>query len=174
MTLEFGAPWSRSLKTGSAVAVVILAGVATAGILMPGRLLLARCLMVGLPFVVLASAFLSMVSGYTLSAAALEVQRPLWSTTFPLADLLSVAGDSAAFAGALRLFGNGGIFSFTGFFWSRRLGCYRALATDPARAVILKFRRRTLIITPDDAQRFIVRVRTHLATAEWPLKTSDL
>lgn len=168
MTLDFGAPWSRSLKTASALAVVMLAGVATTGILMPGRLALARCLMVGLPPVVLASAFLSTVSSYGLSAAALEVRRPLWATTFPLADLVSVAGDSAAFAGALRVFGNGGLFSFTGFFWSRRLGFYRALATDPARAVVLKFRRRTLVITPDDTQRFIVRVRTYLATAERP------
>jgi hypothetical protein len=163
MTLEFGAPWSRSLKTGSSFAVIVLAGIGAAGMLMlPERMLLERWLMVALPLIVLTSAFLSMVSGYTLTAAALEVQRPFWSTAFPLAELLSVAGDPEAFAGALRLFGNGGIFSFTGYFWSRKLGCYRALATDPARAVILKFRRRTLVISPGDTQHFIVRVRTHL------------
>jgi PH (Pleckstrin Homology) domain-containing protein len=165
MTLEFGAPWSRSLKTASVLAGFLFVGMATAGILiMPTRLAAARFFLVGGPLVALASAFLTMVSGYTLTAAALEVRRPLWSTVFPLADLQSVAGDAKAFSGAFRLFGNGGLFSFTGFFWSRRLGCFRALATDPARAVILKFRRRTLVITPDDTQRFIVRVRTHLAT----------
>jgi hypothetical protein len=166
MTLEFGAPWSRSLKAASGFAVVVLAGVAAAGILvMPARMLLARCMMVGVPVSVLAIAFLSIVSGYTLTATQLEVERPLWSTAFPLAQLLSVAGDAEVFKGSLRLFGNGGIFSFTGFFWKRGLGCFRSFATDPARAVVLKFRKRTIVVTPDDPLRFIVRVRTHLATA---------
>ena len=165
MALEFGAPWSRSLKAGSVFAVVMLASVAGAGIfVMPARMLLARCMMVGVPASVLAIAFLSIVSGYTLTATQLEIERPLWSTVFPLAQLLSVAGDAEVFKGSLRLFGNGGIFSFTGLFWKRGLGLYRAFATDPGRAVILKFRKRTVVITPADPLRFIVRVRTHLAT----------
>jgi hypothetical protein len=166
MALEFGAPWSRSLKTASGFAVIMLAFVAAAGILIvPARMLLARCMMVGVPLTVLAIAFLSIVSGYTLTAVALEVQRPLWRTAFPLAELVSAAGDAEVFKGSLRLIGNGGIFAFTGFFWKKRLGCYRAFATDPARAVILKFRKRTIVVTPDDPQRFIVRVRTLIATA---------
>jgi hypothetical protein len=169
MTLEFGAPWSRSLKTASIFAVVVLVGVATVGVvILPARLPLARLLLAALPLIILGSAFLSSVSGYTLTATALEVARPFGRTAFPLADLVSVGGDAAPFSGALRLFGNGGIFSFTGYFWSRRLGRFRALATDPARAVILKFRRCTLVVTPDDTQRFIVRLRTHLANAARP------
>jgi hypothetical protein len=165
MALEFGAPWSRSLKAASGFAVVTLAGVAAAGIfVMPARMLLARCMMVGVPASVLAIAFLSIVSGYTLTATQLEIERPLWSTVFPLAQLLSVAGDAEVFKGSLRLFGNGGIFSFTGLFWKRGLGLYRAFATDPARAVILKFKKRTIVVTPADPLHFIVRVRTHLAT----------
>jgi hypothetical protein len=166
MVLEFGAPWSRSLKAASSCAVVMLAGVAAAGILvMPARMLFARCMMVGVPVSVLAIALVSIVSGYTLTATQLEVKRPLWNTVFPLAQLMSVVGDAEVFKGSLRLFGNGGLFSFTGFFWKRGLGCFRSFATDPARAVVLKFRKRTIVVTPDDPLRFIVRVRTHLATA---------
>jgi hypothetical protein len=167
MALEFGAPWSRSLKAASVFAVVTLALVATTGLLvMPERFMLARSMMVGVPLGVLTIAFLSVVSGYTLTATQLEIRRPLWNTVFPLVELLSVGGDAEVFKGALRLFGNGGIFSFTGFFWKRGLGCYRSFATDPARAVILKFRARTIVVTPDDPQRFIVRVRTHLANRD--------
>jgi hypothetical protein len=167
MTLEFRAPWSRSLKAASLFAVVVFATVLAAGILvMPARLLLARCMMIGLPLIVLSIAFLSIVSGYTLTATQLEIERPFWSTAFPLAQLLSVAGNAEVFKGSLRLFGNGGIFSFTGLFWKRGVGCYRSFATDPARAVILKFEKRTIVVTPDDTQRFIVRVRTHLANRE--------
>ena len=159
MALEFGAPWSRSLKAASLIAVAMLAVLAAAGMfVMPARLLLVRCVMIGLPIVVLAIAFVSMVSGYTLTATQLEVERPLWNTVFPLAEFLSVAGDQEVFKGSVRLFGNGGIFSFTGFFWKRGLGCYRAFATDPGRAVVLKFRNRIIVITPDDPLRFIVRV----------------
>ena len=166
MALEFGAPWSRSLKAASLFAVLMLAVIAAAGMfVMPARMLLARCVMVGLPIIVLAGAFLSIVSGYKLTATQLEVERPLWTTAFPLAQLLSVAGDQDVFKGSIRLFGNGGIFSFTGFFWKRGLGCYRAFATDPGRAVVLKFRHRIIVVTPDDPQHFIVRVRTHLASA---------
>jgi hypothetical protein len=166
MALEFGAPWSRSLKVASLLAVVMLTVVAAAGMFaMPAPLLLVRCGMIGLPIGILAINFLSMVSGYTLSATQLEVERPLWNTVFPLAQLVSVAGDQEVFKGSLRLFGNGGLFSFTGYFWKRGLGCYRAFATDPGRAVVLKFRNRIIVITPDDPLRFIVRVRTHLASA---------
>ena len=167
MALEFAAPWSRALKTASVFAVVTLLGVAAAGLLVvPERLLLARSMLVGLPLGVLAIAFLSSVSGYTLTATQLDIERPLWSTAFPLVELLSVGGDADVFKGSLRLLGNSGIFSFTGLFWKRGLGLYRAFATDPARAVILKFKKRTIVVTPADPQRFIVRVRTHLANRE--------
>jgi polyferredoxin len=164
MALEFGAPWSRSLKTGSAVAVVVLVAVTAAGIfLMPTRVPIARLTMIVLPMALLALAFVSMVSGYTLDSTTLTVKRPFWTTVIPLSALVSVAGDAEAFKGSVRLFGNGGFFSFTGLFWNRKLGCYRAFATDPARAVVLKFAKRTIVITPDDTLHFIVRIRTHLA-----------
>jgi hypothetical protein len=164
MVQEFRAPWSRSLKVASRIAVILLLGIAVVGfLLLPARLPLLRALVIALPACILASGLLFMVSGYSLTASALEIERPLWSTTFLLSDLVSVAGDAEALQGALRLFGNGGLFSFTGIFWKRKVGLFHAYGTDPGRAVILKFRQRTIVITPDDPQRFIVRVRTHLA-----------
>lgn len=165
MALEFGAPWSGSLKTASGLAVLVLAGMAAADVLiMPARFALVRCLMLALPASALALGLLGMVSGYTLTATHLQVRRPLWSTAFALTQLIAVVGDAQVFKGSVRLFGNGGLFSFTGLFWKRKLGCYRAFATDPSRAVILKFRTGTIVVTPDDPQRFIVRLRTYLAS----------
>jgi hypothetical protein len=169
MALEFGAPWSRSLKTASIISLALLALIAAIGLLgLPARVLPARILMIAVPVGVLAIAFLSIVSGYSLSASELQVQRPLWNNSFALAELVEVTGDAQAFKGALCLFGNGGLFSFTGYFWTRKLGFYRAFATDPQRAVVLKFGRRTIVITPDDPLRFIVRTRTHLASRNPP------
>jgi hypothetical protein len=168
MMLEFGAPWSRALKTTSLVSTCLLALIALGGALWaPSRAVWpARALMIALPLGGFAAGLLSIVRGYGLSARVLEVRRPLWSRSFALAELQSVNGDPEVFKGALRLFGNGGLFAFTGYFWKRRLGLYRAFATDPERAVVLKFTRRTIVITPDDPLRFIVRARTHLSHRE--------
>lgn len=166
MALEFGAPWSRSLKTGSVFAVIMLAIVAAAGFfVVPARVPLARFTMIALPLGLLGTALLGMVSGYTLSSTALTIKRPLWNTVLSLSDLVSVAGNAEAFKGSVRLFGNSGFFSFTGLFWNRRLGRYRAFATDQARAVVLKFTNRTIVVSPDDTLHFIVRIRTHLGAA---------
>lgn len=121
-----------------------------------------------LPLVILLSAIPFMVRGYVLTEEALVVKRSGWSTRLLLRDLQSVAGDAEAMRGSLRLWANGGLFSFTGEFWNRRLGRYRALATDPQRAVVLRYPRRTIVITPHDPQHFIMRARTLLKTAQYP------
>jgi hypothetical protein len=164
MAQEFRAPWSRSLKTASRIAVFLLLGIAAAGLLLvPASMPVLRVFVMALPAGILASALLFMVSGYTLTASALEIERPFWTTTFSLADLVSVAGDAEALQGALRVFGNGGLFSFSGIFWKRKVGLFHAYGTDPGRAVVLKFKKRTIVVTPDDPLRFIARMRTHLA-----------
>jgi len=67
--------------------------------------------------------------------------------------------------GSLRLFGNGGLFAITGWFWNRKLGRYRAFATDPARAVVLRYATRRILLTPDDVQKFIVLMRKQISGA---------
>ncbi|HEY5103382.1 MAG TPA: PH domain-containing protein [Steroidobacteraceae bacterium] len=169
MALEFRAPWSASLKTASSIAVVLLLGIAVTGIwLLPARAPLLRTFMAVLPAGIAALALLFMVSSYKLTVTMLEIRRPFWTTTIELSDLVAVAGDAEALRGALRVFGNGGLFSFTGVFWKRGIGLFHAYATDPGRAVVLKFKKRTVIITPDDPLRFIVRVRTDLASRAQP------
>ena len=88
-----------------------------------------------------------------------------------------LAGRKGAFAAVARLnidgsldttFGNGGLFSITGRFWNRKLGRYRALATDPSRAIVLRYPKRTIVITPHDPQHFIMRARTFLKVADFP------
>jgi hypothetical protein len=61
------------------------------------------------------------------------------------------------------------LFSYTGFHWRKKLGFYRVYATDPDRAVVLRYPKRTIVITPHDPQAFIIRVRTLLKTADFPL-----
>ena len=147
------------MATGGSVAVlliVILAGLLAA----PRQLPLVRAGLVAVPLVLLLGALPFMIRGYVLTERNLEVRRLGWSTTLPLAGLLAVTGEPEGLRGSVRLFGNGGLFGISGWFWNRRIGRFRAYATDPGRVVLLRYRDgRKVVVTPDDVQHFIVRVR---------------
>lgn len=159
---EFSAPWSRSLRLATAASVAVLLAVMLAGLLMgPRQLLVWQVAMVGVPLGVLLSALPFMVRGYVLTETHIEVRRLGWSTVLPLAGLIAVTGEPEGLHGSLRLFGNGGLFGFSGWFWNRRIGRFRAYATDPGRVVLLRYRDgKKVVVTPHDVQHFIVRVRT--------------
>ena len=159
---EFSAPWSRSLRLSTLGSVAVLLVVMLAGLLIgPRQLPLWRVAIVGVPALVLLSALPFMVRGYVLTEKQIEVRRLGWSTVLPLAGLVAVTGKPEGLRGSLRLFGNGGLFAFSGWFWNRRIGRFRAYATDPDRVVLLAYRDgRKVVVTPHDVQHFIVRVRT--------------
>jgi hypothetical protein len=161
--IEFKAPWSAGLKRISTILLVALAILTVAGVVAWRQTgAPAALLAVLMPPIVVLACVLCIVKGYVLSGEEIVVKRLAWSTRLPLDDLRSVAGDNEAMNASLRLFGNGGLLSYTGYFWNRKLGRYRAFATDPSRAVVLSYPRRKIVITPDDPQRFIVRARTIL------------
>lgn len=168
--IEFRAPWGRTVRVRTQVALVLLAvimlsgigGLATSG---PTPFLLMAMLV---PPLLVALAFAGRVRGYTLTEEAITVHRGIGKTVLPLAGLRSVRGDVDAMRGAMRTTGNDGFFSITGRFWSRTLGWHRAFATDVSRAVVLRYADRTIVITPHDPQQFIMRAGTFIKTAGFP------
>jgi PH (Pleckstrin Homology) domain-containing protein len=146
------APWSRPLKIMSLVSLLLLSVIAyfvrrTVPASLHGGL--DRKLIVLLVLATPAIAVLFIVAGYELDARALRVRRLLWSTSLPLAGIERAWHDPWAMKGSLRVFGNGGMFSITGLFQSKRLGRYRAFVTDPSRAVVLVRGRSTLVLSPE-------------------------
>jgi hypothetical protein len=164
---EFAAPWSRSLRRVTSAAVAALVAAMLAGMfVVPPRFPLARMAAVAVPLLVLLSTLPFMVRGYVLTPTAVEVRRLGWDTALPLAGLLTVTGEPQGLRGSVRLFGNGGLFAISGWFWNRRIGRFRAYATDPERAVLLRYRDgRKVLLTPHDVQHFIVRVRAQAQLA---------
>lgn len=157
----------------TATTVAVLALVMAAAIFAPMRPpLIAAILLIGLPPLLIAAAFAGRVRGYTLTEDAITVRRGLWDTRLPLAGLRSVTGDIDAMRGSIRVLANGGVFAFTGRFWNTKLGWYRAYATDPSRAVVLRYPRRTIVITPHDPQQFIMRAGTFIKVAGFTGKSS--
>jgi hypothetical protein len=95
------------------------------------------------------------IRGYTLTPDRLIVHRLWWQTLIPLADLKSAEFVPRAMRWSIRTFGNGGLFSFTGRYWSRQLGSYRAFVTDLQQTVILRFPKRTIVVSPEPAEDFV-------------------
>lgn len=159
---EFSAPWARSVRVATAAVVAGLVVMMLAGLFTgPQQLPVWRGVLVGVPLVVLSCTLPFMVRGYFLTDSHIAVRRLGWSSVLPLAGLAAVTGEPEGMRGSVRLFGNGGLFGISGWFWNRRIGRFRAYATDPSRTVLLRYRDgRQVVVTPDDVQQFIVRVRT--------------
>jgi hypothetical protein len=95
------------------------------------------------------------VTGYAVDRHTLYVRRLLWSTRFPLAGLRRVYPLSGLCKGTLRVFGNGGLFAFTGLYRNRELGLFRLFATDLRHSVVLVLPKRTVVVTPAEPTEFV-------------------
>ncbi len=155
---NYAAPWGKLLVGMTAFSALVCVGVSIAVALSaksdPSLEGITRAAAV-CPRLVLAIAALFMVRGYAVTADEIVIQRPLWSNRFERARLQSASVDPEALRGSIRLFGNGGLFSFTGWFRSPKLGRYRAFVTDPGRTVILRFADRVVVISPSDPDAFV-------------------
>jgi hypothetical protein len=108
-----------------------------------------------LPLVILFGAALFTIRGYSISSDSILVHRLLWSTVLPRTGLESVAFEPDAMRGSLRTFGNGGAYSFTGFYYNKRLGSYRAYVTNPRRTVVLRYAKRRVVLSPATPDDFV-------------------
>ena len=160
MTIRFRAPWGVLLSMVSLASTVLLVGVSILSLsVLPSRLELARLAVGALPLLVVLGCLPFMVRGYVLTERELVIQRLSWTNRWPLAGLTAAEVDPDALKKSIRLWGNGGLFSFCGWFRNRKLGLYRVFGTDPKRSVVLKFGGRTIVVTPDKPEEFVAEIR---------------
>ena len=108
-----------------------------------------------LPLAIILVSALFTIRGYTVTSDALLVRRLFWTTRLSLDGLESVQVEPEAMRGSMRTFGNGGLFSFTGFFRNNPLGAYRAFVTDPHQTVVLRFQKGAVVVSPAAPQEFV-------------------
>jgi hypothetical protein len=157
-TAHFRAPWGRTVKlTTGATVLVLVTLIVVPQLLLSGRpgpgwvrLLAPAVLLVGFGVVALFS-----VRGFTVRGRELRVHRLFWETRLPLHNFRQAHVDPGAMRGSWRTCGNGGLMAFTGWFRNKRLGSYRAFVTDPARCVVMEFKDRRVVVSPDDPPRFL-------------------
>ena len=154
---HYEAPWSTSLIVMSVLTTVICLGASMGAWLglatkhAPGVFGWA----VLLPLVLLFGTALFTIRGYSISSDSILVHRLLWSTVLPRAGLESAEVELDAMRGSIRTFGNGGAFSFTGFYYNKRLGSYRAYVTAPHRTVVLRYAKRRVVLSPGTPEDFV-------------------
>lgn len=164
MERDYQAPWGTMVRVGTWATLALLGAIAAMGFLIGPRHQLAwRLVMIGAPLLLVASTLPFAIRGYTLTSRNLVIRRLGFDTALALDDLRVVRGVADDVRGSLRLWGNGGLFAITGWFWNRRLGRFRMFATDLSRAVLLEFARRKVLVTPHDPQAFIVHARKLMA-----------
>lgn len=159
---DFTAPWGRLLRVMTLLSVLLLAGVTMAVLLLEDDP--ARWWILVLPPGVLPLGALFMVRGYRVTDEGVEVLRPGWRTRLSLGPAATATADPRALDGAIRLFANGGLFTFAGWFRSRRLDSFRVWVNDPVRSVIVRDRGRTWVVSPDDPAAFVEAMAQRGAT----------
>lgn len=151
---HFRAPWSRMVKIATAVVIALAIALNALPFLARPSFVPTLVLHLGL-WLVLLFCLLFSVNGFSVRDGRLLVHRLGWATTFDLKRLSGFEANPHAMMGSIRLFGNGGIFCFTGFYRNGVIGRYRAYVTDPANAVVLEFGARRIVVSPDDPQAFV-------------------
>jgi hypothetical protein len=156
----FKAPWGTPLKVISTLATVLLLGI-FGGLAFSDHASTAvtMVLYIAIPLLIMFTSLLFTVRGYTISGNALRIRRLLWNTDIDISMLSSVDYDPKAMTGSIRTMGNGGLYSFSGKFRSRKLGSFKAYLTDFRNCVIIKRAGKTIVVSPENPELFVEVLR---------------
>jgi Bacterial PH domain len=170
------ARWPFFLTATSSLATVLIVGVGYAAARVVPRQGAPHIVGIAVacaPVAVLAGALAFIVRAYEVDQRELRIERLLWWTTFPMEGLQRIGRDPAAMKGSIRIFGDGGLYEIAGLFRNRKLGNYRAFATDPRCSVVLFFSSRVIVVTPGDPEGFVEYLRTLFPTVPAGLTDGD-
>lgn len=157
---RFEAPWAFRLRTATTIAVLALLAMPFAMYFaQPEAGLMAPAVYATVGSVLIVVGALFVIRGYRLDEQGLHVERLFWADRIPLDELRRAWADHEATAKSTRLFGNSGFFCIAGLFSNRKLGRYRAFATDPVRSVVLDLPTRKIVVTPADPWQFQAALR---------------
>lgn len=163
---HFKAPWDRTLLIISILTTLVTLGLAitlTAGRQIPAFISLPmRELAIPLVLLIPLGALPFIIRGYAITQDGILIKRLWWNTVLPFAEIRSAEVEPLALSSSFRTCGNGGLFSFTGYYWNKQLGHFHAYVTDLNRTVIVHMKSRTAVLSPDDPAAFARAVTSHL------------
>jgi len=150
---SFSAPWGTAVAVVSVLTTLFCIALAIVFFVLDiGSLrLLPIAFFLALP----AGAALFTVRGYAIGDGRLHVRRLLGTDSISLDGLRSAERAPGVMKRGLRICGNGGLFSFTGYYHNQELGAYRAWVMHLDRAVVLRFADRVRVISPGEPEAFL-------------------
>jgi len=122
------APWSLSVRLITVLCSVILIGISLSfWIIQPTMEARPIAIVLILIFV---AAYAFSINGFVLTNDSLYVLRPFFKTRIKLQVPLQIEKADKDIMRSIRVFGNGGFFAVSGWFWNRKLGRFRVFVTN--------------------------------------------
>ena len=163
--VQYSAPWSRFLKIVSGLISVILCAAfwLAAPTSSVDESVEFQAFLMAFPVLLLGISALFIIRRYEINGEFVEIVRVVGRKKFRLDNIASVEANPKAMDLSIRTFGNGGMFSFSGFFRNDTLGRYRAFASNKANAVVIQRKQGApIVISPHDPQDFVDEVTARI------------
>lgn len=146
--MRFSASYDRTTKIVSAT---------VAGFLLALALALQSVIVGSISVVLLVLAYAFSPRGYTIADEWILIDRLIGNVRVPLRGLREARRSTADdFRGAIRLFGDGGLFGYYGLFRTARLGKSHWYMTNRSNAVVVRTTDRVVVVSPDDPESFLL------------------
>ena len=165
--MDFSAPWDRTVKLVTGVVLAVLVGV---GVMLYVTFRSVEASDLGLAALellllgILLVSYLLAPRGYRIEGGALLIRRPIGPVRIPIGRIRRVEKlPPEAIKGAVRTFGNGGLFGFYGRFRNKRLGSFRMYVTDRSRLVLVEA-DHLYVLSPDRPDMFVETLQARLQT----------
>ncbi len=155
------------------IAPVVFTAVVLLGAVVFNALVVARQMPAATPVVARAAASLAPLVVFPIVYAVFLFERSrtaqirieenclvLGRKRFPLTGLVDASRDPSIMRWAVKRFGNGGLGSIRGRFWSRRVGSFYAFLTGTENAVVLRWPDKVVAVSPADPEFFIYSARS--------------
>lgn len=160
--LWFDAPWSRFLKVVSAGITLLITGAfwLTIPISSIDESLQFKAFIIVLPILLLGASAIFIIRGYEIKDDQLEIVRIIGRKTYPISTFERAEPDPEATNLSIRMMGNGGLYSFSGYFRNQKIGRYRAFVTNKANCVVL-YRKNgiPIVVSPESPHEFAEAIK---------------
>lgn len=154
--MKFKATLSNTVKVIT-TAALLLTGVAMYTILNSPELTVAyRAILISTFTIILVGTYLFSVTGYTVEADRVIINRLLYNATIKRSDIAeSRVLTDEEMKWSIRTFGVGGLFGYLGKFTNSNIGSMTWYATRRGNYILLVAGGKKIVLTPDDPQAFI-------------------
>ncbi|MEM8856785.1 MAG: PH domain-containing protein [Chloroflexota bacterium] len=162
--VQFSAPWSQFLKVISAIiSIVLCVAFWYSSVASDEYSQGFQAFLIAFPVVLLGGSALFIIRRYEVTDEFIEVVRIIGRKKYRIDNIESVEADPTLMDLSIRTFGNGGMFSISGFFRNRRLGSYRAFVSNKSNAVVMHRKKGSpIVVSPDDPDAFVKEISSRI------------